>query len=522
MHPIRGLYLPKEAIMAQLFSRRVFLKAVTAGASVMAAGPLLGACVAPAQAPASGETGGRRFEGQTLSVAGMSWMWEATQPLYEQFLDETGIQLEMATFQQQEITDKLMQAVATNTYFADLLGIESNVSADVWGAGACLEVPDEIISDPAMDWDDVLPVYRDKILSWEGKVYGMPFDGDTHHLMFLHTILDDADNQQNFQAKYGYAIDTDRGPHTWDEHRDYAEFFTGWDWNGDGEPNYGFAHMMKRGDTAFWGFISRSTAYAKHPDDPGFFFDLDTGEPRINSPAFVRALTEWKDELQFGPPGMLSYGWGEVIQATTAGRCAMNVGWDGVATYGEGSQIKGQASFSVLPGSYEVYNAKEGSWENRPDINYAPYLAFGGWLISIAKGTNNPEAAFELAKFFTDKEHGNRFAFEGYRNPIRVSEVADPTPWMEGRLQFTERSAKTYIRALNETMTHPNLVLDLRMPGWTQYRDAVELAVSKGLAGEAEPQAALDEAAETWKAVMDRLGGADKQLQYYKIHLGVE
>lgn len=412
-----------------------------------------------------------------------------------------------------------MQAVASNTYFADLLAVLSNDSDDVWGADLCLPVPDDILNDPEMAWDDVLPIYRQKVLTWEGKVYGMPFDGDTHHLVFLHTLLDDPDNQANFKAKYGYDFDPDRGPHTWQEHRDYAEFFTGWDWNEDGEPDFGFGHMMKRGDTSFWGFISRSTAYAKHPDDPGFFFDLDSGEPRINSPAFVRALTEWTDELQFGPPGMLSYGWGDVIQAAQANRIAMNVGWDGIAMYGEGSKAKGQASFTILPGSYEVYNAKTQQWEEMSDINYAPYLAAGGWQISVAKGVKYPEAAWELAKHFTNKEMGNRFCFEGYRNPIRVSEVTDPKPWMEGRLQMTQRSADTYIRALNETMSHPNLVLDLRLPGWTQYRDAVELAVSKGLAGEADPQVALDEAAEAWKAITERLGGSEKQMRFYREHL---
>jgi multiple sugar transport system substrate-binding protein len=499
---------------------------------VTATGAALAACAPLAPAPAVQPTAAppeaapplaKKYEGITLSAAGMSWLWENTKPLYESFIEETGIKLEIATFGQQEITDKLMQAVATGIYFADVLGIESNVTPDIWGAGACLPVPDDLLYDPEMDWDDVLPVYREKILAWEGKIYGMPFDGDTHHLVFLHTLLDDADNQAKFRAKYGYDLDPDRGPKTWQEHRDYAEFFTGWDWNKNGKADdYGFAHMMKRGDTGFWGFISRSTAYAKHPQDPGFFFDLETGEPRINSPAFVRALTEWREEMQFGPAGMLSYGWGEVIQATRAGQVAMNVGWDGIATDGEGSNVKGMASFTVLPGSTEVYNAKEQAWESMSEVGYAPYLAFGGWLISVAKGTKHPDAAFALAKHFTKKESALKFAFEGYRNPIRKSEISDPRPWMESKLKMSERSAKTYVRALNETMTHPNLVLDLRVPGWTQYRDAVELAVSKALSDEASPQAALDEAAETWKAITDRLGGPEKQLQYYKLHLGVE
>ncbi|HMN31468.1 MAG TPA: hypothetical protein PKE45_25185, partial [Caldilineaceae bacterium] len=179
------------------------------------------------------------------------------------------------------------------------------------------------------------------------------------------------------------------------------------------------------------------------------------------------------------------------------------------------------ASFSVLPGSYDVYNAKAGEWESRAEINYAPYLAAGGWQISVAKKSENPEAAWDLAKHFTNKEWGNRFCFEGYRNPIRSSEVTDIKPWMEGPLEFTERSATTYIRALNETMSHPNLILDLRVPGWTQYRDAVELAVSSALSEEASPQKALDDCAAAWLQITDRLGGPQKQLEFYKDFLGI-
>jgi len=504
--------------MGAQWSRRDFLR-VTGSMAGMA---VLAAC-APA-APASGpavEGSGKPYEGQTLTVAGMAWMWEATKPMYEQFLEETGVNLQVAAFGQQEIEDKLMQAVATDTYLADLVAVLSNDSADVWGSGFCVPVPEEVLGDESMGWDDVLPIYREKVLDYNGEIFGMPFDGDTHHLMFLHTILDDTDNQAKFESQFGYALDPDRGPKTWEEHRNYAEFFTGWDWSGDGTPDFGFAHMMKRGDTAFWGFISRASSYAKHPDDPGFFFDLETGDPRINSPAFVRALTEWKEELAWGPAGMASYGWTEVIQASQGLKSAMNIGWDGTVMQVEASQAKGMASFSVLPGSYEVYNAKEGAWESMAEINYAPYLAAGGWQISVAKKSESPAAAWDLAKHFTNKEMGNRFCFEGYRNPIRTSEVTDPKPWMEGPLQFSERSATTYIRALDETMNHPNLILDLRIHGWTQYRDAVELAVSQALADEASPQQALDDCATSWRAITDRLGGPQKQMESYGDFLGL-
>ena len=86
--------------MGAQWSRRDFLR-VTGSMAGMA---VLAAC-APA-APASGpavEGSGKPYEGQTLTVAGMAWMWEATKPMYEQFLEETGVNLQVAAFGQQEI-----------------------------------------------------------------------------------------------------------------------------------------------------------------------------------------------------------------------------------------------------------------------------------------------------------------------------------------------------------------------------------------------------------------------------------
>jgi multiple sugar transport system substrate-binding protein len=71
-------------------------------------------------------------------------------------------------------------------------------------------------------------------------------------------------------------------------------------------------------------------------------------------------------------------------------------------------------------------------------------------------------------------------------------------------------------------MDNPNTIWDLRIPGWTQYRDALELGVSKGLAGEAPPQAALDEAAQNFTQITNRLGGPKKQMENYKAAIGAK
>ena len=53
-----------------------------------------------------------------------------------------------------------------------------------------------------------------------------------------------------------------------------AAYFNGWDWDGDGEKEYGSAEVMKKDDLMYAAFYSRSAAYSKNPKTPGgIFFD---------------------------------------------------------------------------------------------------------------------------------------------------------------------------------------------------------------------------------------------------------
>lgn len=537
---------------AARLTRRSFLRRGTVAGGVIMAGPLVAACggqgaaspvtkateakpAAPAaatagataaavttKAAAPAQGGKKKYEGVALKYAALASMGQGVEKILSPWLEETGLKLDRGQFEQQEITDKLMQSMATNTHLADVVQFEANSAGDIMGNGFLLEVPKDI--QQRLDWDDIAPAYRDRLLTWAGKTYAAPFDGDTHHLVFRRDLAEDAANQQKFKAKYGYDLSPKTGPLTWDEHKNWAEFFTGWDWNKNGkDDDFGFAHMTLRKNTAYWGFVSRVSSLAKHPEDPGFFFDIETGDPRINNPAWVRALTEWKEELsKWAPKGVLAYGWGEVIQAFTAGQVAMNIGWDGAVSNRADSAAKNKDGYNILPGSKEVYNAKAKKWETMASPNYAPYMAFGGWMMAVPRTTKIPEVAWDMIVQVTNREQSNKMAFAGISiNPVRTGQL-DPKGWVEGPLKFDQVAAEQYTSALKRTMDNPNTIWDLRIPGWTQYRDAVELAVSKALAGEAAAQAALDEAVQTFGQITTRLGGPRKQMEYYRAAVGAK
>ncbi|MEM7539841.1 MAG: twin-arginine translocation signal domain-containing protein [Chloroflexota bacterium] len=501
-------------------SRRNFLKLSGGTVGVLA----LAACAAPA--PPSGGGAAPNEEPVTIRYAGLEGMGARVEEFLAPWVEEQGYLWERGSFGQQELTDKVMQSVATNTYLADVFQFPSNARADVIAANALMAVPEEV--QDAVDWDDILPNIIGT-LSWEGVPYALPYDGDIHYYAFRKDLFADEEINTRFKETYGYDLDPENGAMTWQEWRHIGEFFTGWDYNGNGEDDdFGLACMTKRGDTAWWGFHSRATAYAKHPDDDGYFIDTDTGEARINNPGFVRALEEWVEENQkWAPPGGTNYGYGDSANAAISGRAVQTYSWDAVTQSSDPdmSTIKGLQGYNILPGSHEVYNSKSGEWDTFEEPSHAPFHAFGGWVIAVsAMVTDEPAKigpVWDLVTHLTKPESGLWFVTNHTgASPYRFSQFAAVDEFANGPLDLGEEVALDYLNAAQETLDHPNAVTDLAFPGWVQYRDALELAVAKAMAEEMPAQQALDEAAAAFNEISDRMGGLKSQADIYLRTLG--
>jgi len=462
----------------------------------------------------------------TIRYAALDSMGSAVERFLQPWLQETGNKLERGVFGQQELTDKIMQAVATRTHLADVCQFPSNARGEVIGAGAILPVSETLLDKINFD-EDVLPTIK-RTVSWEGKVYLLPYDGDIHYYAFRKDLFADPENNANFRAKYGYDLDPKDGAKTWEEWRNIGEFFTGWDWNKNGkEDDFGLSCMTKRGDTAWWGFNSRVTAYGKHPDDPGYFLDIETGEARVNSPAFVRALTEWVEENQkWAPPGGTNFTYPDSSNAMNGGRVAQTYNWDAVAgsVNPETSIIQGLQGYNVLPGSKQVYNAKTGEWEEFPQISNAPYHAFGGWVLAAMASTDKDkvEDVWDMLEFISSPESSLWFVTNPTGcSPWRFSHLAAVDEFAHGPLNLGEEAARDYLEAARGTLDHPNFVTDLAVLGWVQYRDALELAVAKAMGDELPAQEALDEAKAAFDEISERMGGMRRQAEIYRKTLGL-
>ena len=483
---------------------------------VLATAVMLGLVVAPSSAMLT-RAQDRPYEGTELVVSGPAGQVECILNWTGDWEERTGATVAVNPIPFSDVDSKVLTATGTGTFLADVYYLGSQTAGQLMGAGQVLEVPAEFQENLGLD--DIPEVYNQFQLSWNGKMYGIPWDGDMLMLNYRSDLLGDPTFQQEFKEQYGYDL---AAPQSWSQYANIAEFFTGKDLNGDGSQGYGLVELPMRKNHAWNGFLSRAAGYAKHPDDPAFFFDPETMTPRINNPGFVKALDDWTTALQWGPPDMLSYDWAANAQSFVGGHAALNIQWGDIGPMSvdpEVSVVKDKVGFDTIPGSTEVWNPATDAWETMDTPNKAPFAGFGGWIYVVPKLTRNADAAFDLAAHLGSPEvRLQAVTTPGCgANPSALAQL-DPAVWVAAG--FSQEAADAYTQAIEDSLTDPNVVFDLRIPGIQDYKDALEIAITKALSGEASSQEALDEAAAEWERITDRLG-RDQQGQYYRESLGI-
>ena len=365
------------------------------------------------------------------------------------------------------------------------------------------------------EWDDIAPVYRERLMVWNGKVISQSMDGDVHTLQYRTDLFNDETEKANFKAKYGYDL---AAPETWDQYYDIAEFFTRPDQN-----LWGTAEAMVRGGQQFWFFFSHAAAYTNDPDEPGgMFFDPETMDARLNSPGWVKALEDYIKTVKFSPPGATSFSSGDIRTAFAGGKVAMNFDWGDtgtIATDPKQSTIAGNVGSALLPGSSKIYSAKEGKWKEYDSVVRSPFMAFGGWQAGVPEASGQKEAAWDFVMHLTNAENSIKQAITGGTgvNPYRTSHF-DVSQWTG---LMTEAEAVSYLAAQKGSIEAENVALDMRLPGYFSYTEILEVELSKALAGQVEPQAALDTIAAEWNKLTDEFG-RDKQLAAYRASMGLD
>jgi multiple sugar transport system substrate-binding protein len=464
------------------------------------------------------------FAGVELSFMGLNNQ-NLHNVLFRGFLkpweDYTGAKITWIDLAQADYNPRLQQAIATGTVDFDILEMGAPFEGDVCGKGLASVMPDWVKNQ--IDMGDYVNYLKAPVGTWEGKTYRISIDGDCHNFNYRTDVFSDKDLAAAWKAEGGQG---EWGvPKTWQQVQAVTKFLKGK--KVGGKDVYGYLDAPKAwGGFGFYFLGSRATAYAKHPDDKAWLFDVDTMKPRINNPAWVRAIQDVVDALPSEPPDQINADPNVTCFSQFLGGTGSMLAWWGDAgsnaKTNDSSVIGDVCSFDILPGSDDVYNAKTGQWDKLPGgPNHAPNMAYIGWgvyvMARVDADAKKQKAAWSAAAHLGGKDLSLWCAaypsgFQPYRNShFNISE------WVAAG--YDEAFITSYLQSEANSYNHPNAAIEPRIPGIFQYYSVAEDELAKVFAGRADAQTGADAIAAAWEKITDQIG-RQRQIELYKASLG--
>ena len=428
----------------------------------------------------------------------------------------TGGKVKILEYPFSELFPRFNDALSTGTDTYDVILYAPAWTADF--APYLSPVPKNVRNNEA--FDDIHPVYRERLMKWQEDWLAITVDGDLFSGYYRKDLFEDTSNQADFRAKYGYELSA---PDTWVQYRDIAEFFTGRK-DSNGNALYGTVEAFVRCGQQFWNLFSRASAYTNHPRRPGAqFFDPDTMQAQINNPGWVRAVNEYRDIVKYTPPGALEFGIVEARRPFINGQTAMILDWGDTGQLSanpEISSVAGDVGFFVLPGTRQVWDYVNQNWDTMDRPHKAPFLAFGGWVGSVPKSSKHKEAAIDYLMWYSSPDNSLKDVVSSGTgiNPYRYTHFSNIDAWSKA---FTPSAAADYLGVLKASLDSPNVALDLRLPGFHDYTEALEVELELVLREGKSAQLAMDQVANQWESITEKRNRI-RQTKLYRASMGLD
>ena len=273
-------------------------------------------------------------------------------------------------------------------------------------------------------------------------------------------------------------------------------------------------------------FLARAVNYAKHPHQYSLFFDVETAEPLIDGPGFVRALEESRPALDLmrKRTDVLTLSPADCRQMLLSGTAVAAITFE---TEINDLELERPASAAIgcvrLPGNPTAYNRSTDEWEtlrNEP-VNRCTLTAFDGLCAGVSANASQLQqrAAWELLAQIAVETRKLTHVFPPQtRSLCRESQLAMPNVWTTGELSSGE--ADQVVKAVADSLRDTRLVAELPVVGRTQFRDALSRGIGRFLAEEATAEAALKQVADDWRSITADIG-QETVLNSYRRSVGL-
>jgi multiple sugar transport system substrate-binding protein len=362
-----------------------------------------------------------------------------------------------------------------------------------------------------------------------GKTYSMLVDNDNMFLFYRKDIFAEQRWRDAFSEATGHELPTP--PRTIPDLIEVARFFADKDWNPGMTGETSFVTSNAGFGQSHYYLYSFAAPYTvmplgKAPSSGLLLFKPDM-TPLVNTPGFVRGVSEWKEIMdccsrqinsEDGPEGLLQRE--AVISQMIKGQALMAIDWGdiGPAAFRDEAVVRDKLGFAMAPAALEYYDWQIQEWVRPEAPNYAPVHQFNGWALYMASTSKKKQVAWAFIRHFISPEISIQAVSDpagGYQ-PWRTSHSSNHQFWV-GR-GWRSEDAVEYANAILDTTNHPNRVIDVRIPGSFSYGDALEAELERVARGDKTPQQAMDDCARKFEEITTDLGRAPL-IEAYNAHL---
>ncbi|HEY2253249.1 MAG TPA: extracellular solute-binding protein [Planctomycetaceae bacterium] len=374
-------------------------------------------------------------------------------------------------------------------------------------AGQLAAIPPSLLdkTENGIGWPDLFAGLRDKIASRKGQPQFIPLSSPVLVCYFRRDLLSAAGLSP---------------PQTWEDYQQLLDTLANW------APGCTAVEPWSESFRATM-FLARAVSLAQHPGQYSLYFDIETGEPLIDGPGFVRALEAARSALAAMPADVRRYNPADCRAELLQGRAALAIACEPLA--GRSSAATGTVSDRKddmqigcirLPGAREIYNTDRHIWEPVADkgVNYVTFTAFSGWGVGASgrNSTTQTEAGWNalLKACGADFTSGFPPGISGLCRESQLPGTGSVSPGLE------PQEANSLAQAIAQSLRDTRLVADLPLAGRAEFRKALTRAVAHVIDESAAPEQALHDAAQDWRQLIEKLGPA-KVRDGYRASLGL-
>ena len=334
----------------------------------------------------------KKYSGLKLSLMVSQSFRVAGRYLAETYRNKTGAIVEITIVPYEELEQRIIANHNSNSSQIDVTMFWYVYLGRLAKAGILLDLTDFIDTNRVeIGPDDFIPVIYEAYSSYDGKRWGLPFDGDTHTLFYNKSIL----------KRYGLLP-----PQSWEEYLNISKLITE---KGKNIGVYGSAIMAQPTPIILLSaFMNRLSSYG------GKLLDVDN-KSLLSSPEALRALKDLMEQSKYALPTPMETSFQISLDAFLTGQVAMVEQWTDLGVMAEDD------SRSLIQGQWGVLPLPMGEQQSSPILSLN-----AGYSLGIPAKSNNKELAKEFLLYATSPATSKQLSLivgSSGVDPVRFSTI---------------------------------------------------------------------------------------------------